>query len=303
MKIIVLGAAAGGGFPQWNAASQNNARAFAGDPEFPRQTQCSLAVSATGEDWVLLNASPDIRQQIIATPELHPRGSLRSSPIKAVILTNADVDAIAGLLILRERQPFDLFATPYVLEVLARNPMFRVLAPDIVKRHAVPFGTPFRPLPQLSARAYDLAGKPPLYLEGEQGLDSTSGANIAVQIRSKGVDYERTMAFVPSCANVDAAGGVGSADVMFFDGTMYSDDEMIRSGEGTKTARRMGHMPISGADGSIKAWDFFRRGHDDNYFIHINNSNPILNRTSEERKAIEAAGWHVAEDGMRIEVL
>lgn len=303
MKIIVLGAAAGGGFPQWNAASTNNAKAFAGDPDCPRQTQASLAVSANGQDWVLLNASPDIRQQIIATPELHPRGALRTSPIKAVILTNADVDAIAGLLILRERQPFDLFATPYVLEVLARNPVFRVLASDIVKRHAVSFGTPFRPLPQLSARAYDLGSKPPLYLEGEQGLDSTSGANIALQLRTKGVEYERTMSFVPSCAEYSSGvGHVATADTMFFDGTMYTDDEMIVSGEGTKTARRMGHMPISGPDGSIKALEFYRRGRD-NYFIHINNSNPILNRTSPERKAIEAADWMVAEDGMRIEVL
>jgi pyrroloquinoline quinone biosynthesis protein B len=302
MKIIVLGAAAGGGFPQWNANSAMNRRAFGGETSHPRMTQCSLAVSSNGEDWVLLNASPDIRQQIIATPELHPRAGLRSSPIKAVILTNADVDAMAGLLVLRERQPFDLWATPYVLEVLASNPIFRVLAADVVRRHALPFKSPFRPLPQLSARAYDLGGKPPLYLEEDEGLGGKVGTNIAIQIRDKDDEYGATMSFVPSCANVDAAGGVASANVMFFDGTMYSDDEMIRSGEGTKTARRMGHIPISGADGSIQALDFFRRGHDDNYFIHINNSNPILNRTSEERKAVEAQGWRIAEDGMRIEL-
>jgi pyrroloquinoline quinone biosynthesis protein B len=300
MKVIVLGAAAGGGFPQWNAASANNAKAFAGDPDVPRLTQCGLAVSANGEDWLLLNASPDIRQQIIATPELHPRTGMRSSPIKAVILTGADVDAFGGLLILRERQPFDLWASGYVLDAISRNPIFNVLAADTVTRREIPLGAPFSPAPNLTAYAYDLAGKPPLYLEAEQGLAPRPGANVAVYLRDTAT--AGTLAFVPSCAEITPAiERVAAANAIFFDGTMFADDEMIRSGEGTKTSRRMGHLPMSGSDGSIERLARHRAGME-NYFIHVNNSNPVLNRVSPERKAIENAGWRIAEDGMRIEL-
>jgi pyrroloquinoline quinone biosynthesis protein B len=300
MKIIVLGAAAGGGFPQWNAASANNSKAFAGHPDCPRLTQCSLAVSANGEDWLLLNASPDIRQQIIATPELHPRGGVRNSPIKAVLLSNADVDAFGGLLILRERQPFDLWATAYVLDALSRNPIFNVLASDMVRRRQIPMGAAFSPIPNVAAHAYDLAGKPPLYLEAEQGLEPRPGANAAVYLRDTA--NAGTVAFVPSCAKVTpAVERVATANAIFFDGTMYADDEMVRSGEGAKTSRRMGHLPMSGEDGSVERLARHRAGLQ-NYFIHINNSNPVLNRTSPERKTIEDAGWRIAEDGMRIEL-
>jgi pyrroloquinoline quinone biosynthesis protein B len=300
MKVIVLGAAAGGGFPQWNANSTMNRRAFEGsDPNHPRLTQCSLAVSADGHDWVLLNASPDIRQQIIATPELHPREGQRSSPIKAVIVTGADVDAFAGLLILRERQKFDVWASPYVLDAMARNPIFNVLS-DVVGRREIPFGGPFEPVPHIAAHAHDLGGKPPLYLETTEGLSSRSGASIAVHLRDTKSDG--TLAFAPSCAEPSPAiDKIAAAQALFLDGTMYTDDEMIRSGEGQKTARRMGHMPMTGPNSSIEHFAPRRAGMG-NYFIHINNSNPVLNRASPERKAIEHAGWKVAEDGMRIEL-
>lgn len=296
MKIIVLGAAAGGGFPQWNAASAMNRAAFAGDPDHPRLTQCSLAVSANGEDWVLLNASPDIRQQIIATPELHPRGSLRASPIKAVIVTNADVDALAGLLTLRERQSFTLWATGYVHRVIAANPIFGVLDPAIVRLETV--STAFEPLPGLICTPFATPGKPPLYLERIEGIGTTEGATIGLRVDSGG----KSFAFVPSCAEVtpQICRAIDGVDALFFDGTMLTDDEMIRSGEGQKTARRMGHLAMTGPGGSIAALREIKAGA--RYFIHINNSNPVLSRTARERNAIEAEGWRVAEDGMRIEL-
>ncbi|MCE9521096.1 MAG: pyrroloquinoline quinone biosynthesis protein B, partial [Alphaproteobacteria bacterium] len=133
MKIIVLGAAAGGGFPQWNANSTLNRRAFAGVTNFPQSTQCSLAVSANGDDWLLLNASPDLRQQIVATEELHPREGLRSSPIKSVVLTGADVDAIAGLLTMRERQAFSVWGSDYVMAAIEANSIFGVLDRHVVR--------------------------------------------------------------------------------------------------------------------------------------------------------------------------
>ena len=297
MKVIVLGAAAGGGFPQWNAASTNNRKAFAGDPAFPQSTQCSIAVSADGERWVLLNASPDIRQQIITTPELHPRTSTRSSPIKAVVLTGADVDAVAGLLTLRERQPFTVWATTYVRRAVGANPIFGVLDRSLVAFETI--ADRFEPTPGLTCRAFEYPGKPPLYLERVEGIGPTTGASIGLRMTDT---RGKSLAFLPSCAEITPTitAAVDGADALFFDGTMFTDDEMIRAGEGTKTARRMGHVAMTGVGGAIEGLREIRTGA--RYFIHVNNSNPVLNRTSPERKAVEDAGWRIAEDGMRIEL-
>lgn len=295
MKVIVLGAAAGGGFPQWNAASPNNARAFAGDPNTPQSTQCSLAVSADGNDWLLLNASPDIRQQILATPELHPKTAPRSTPIKAIALTGADVDAITGLLTIRERQAFALWATPYVHKVIAANPIFSVLDPNLIPRNPIP-QSPITVLPGLTVEAFPTPGKPPLYLERQEGIGPVEGASIGLRIRDTN---GRTLVFVPSCAEItpDIRKAIDGADALFFDGTMYTDDEMIRSGEGQKTARRMGHVAMTDAIEALREVKAANR-----HFIHINNSNPTLNRTAPERKTIEVAHWRIAEDGMRVEL-
>jgi pyrroloquinoline quinone biosynthesis protein B len=295
VKIIVLGAAAGGGFPQWNAASANNARSFAGEPTHPQLTQASLAVSANGADWLLLNASPDLRQQIIATPELHPKIAPRSSPIKAVALTGADVDALSGLLTLRERQAFALWATPYVHKVVAANPIFGVLDPALVQTKTIEGA--FEPLPGLRCETFAAPGKPPLYLERIEGIGPADGASIGLRLTDAS---GKVLVFLPSCAEItpDVRLAVDGADILFFDGTMYTDDEMIRSGEGAKTARRMGHVAMMGTGGAIEALRKIKAGA--RYFVHINNSNPVLNRASSERRAVEAEGWRIAEDGMRI---
>ena len=294
MKIIVLGAAAGGGFPQWNAASTMNRRAFAGDPDVPRATQASLAVSANGADWLLLNAAPDLRQQIVATPEFHPREHLRSSPIKSVILTGADVDALTGLLTMRERQPFSLWATDYVHHVIAANPIFGVLDRSLVRFETIACRA-FEPLPGIDCTAFAAPGKPPLYLEHMEGIGPAEGASIGLRISNAG----KTLIFLPSCAEItpEIKSAVSGADALVFDGTMYTDDEMIRSGEGTKTARRMGHVAMTDAIRELRDVKVRAR-----YFIHINNSNPVLNRAAPERKTVEDAGWRIAEDGMRIEL-
>jgi pyrroloquinoline quinone biosynthesis protein B len=297
VKIIVLGAAAGGGFPQWNAASAKNALAFAGDPNHPRLTQASLAVSANGADWLLLNAAPDLRQQVLATNELHPKAAPRSSPIKAVVLTGADVDALTGLLTLRERQPFALWATPYVHKVVAANPIFGVLDPALVEAKTI--DAAFEPLAGLRCEAFPAPGKPPLYLERIEGIGPAEGASIGLRLTDA---RGKSLVFLPSCAGVtpEITAAIDGADILFFDGTMYTDDEMIRSGEGGKTARRMGHVAMTGAGGAIEALRKIKAGA--RYFIHINNSNPVLNRASAERKTVEAEGWRIAEDGMRIEL-
>src|SRR5271165_6225886 len=137
LTAIVLGAAAGGGFPQWNCRCPVCRLAWAGDPRVRPRTQASLAVTADGENWVLINASPDLPQQIRQCKALHPRSGTRGSPIKSVLLTGAEIDQVAGLLSLREREAFTLFATADALAALADNPVFRVLVPELVTRQAV----------------------------------------------------------------------------------------------------------------------------------------------------------------------
>ena len=167
MQVIVLGAAAGGGFPQWNSACPVGQRAWAGDPAARWRNQCSLAVSADGEHWTLLNAAPEIRHQILATPALQPKQVPRHSPIASVVLTNGDIDHVAGLLTLRESQPFTLFATEAILGVLAANPIFNALNPAFVERRAFALDEKVAVGNGLSIHPFAVPGKVALYLEGD----------------------------------------------------------------------------------------------------------------------------------------
>ena len=299
LTAIVLGAAAGGGYPQWNCRCDVCRLAWDGDPRVRARTQASLAVSADGARWTLLNAAPDLRAQLAATPALHPR-ELRSSPIEAVVLTGAEIDQTAGLLNLRERQPFTLAATPETLAALGANTMFDALAPDVVTRRAVEMGKPFALPGGLTAELFVVPGKVPLYLErGTPETAQETGANVGVEIAHDGA----RLCFVPGAAAVTPAlrARLEQADVILFDGTLFSDDEMIASGTGEKTGRRMGHMPIDGADGSLAALSGLPSGLGKRrIYIHINNTNPILIGGSPQRRAVEAAGWDVAEDGLEI---
>jgi pyrroloquinoline quinone biosynthesis protein B len=306
LRIRVLGAAAGGGFPQWNANNEACRRARAGDPSARPATQCSLAVSSDGERWALLNASPDLRQQIEATPDLQPRSGLRDSPIRTVALTNGDVDAIAGLLSLRERQPLSIFSTARVLAILTANPIFEVLARDLVERHRLLLEepTPVRerggtPL-GLSVEAFSVPGKVPLYLEAAEAALETrrlGEETIGLRISDEG---GRHVFFIPSCAAMTAelSRRLQGAELVFFDGTLWRDDEMIREGSGAKTGRRMGHISASGPEGAIAAFAPLKVGR--KVFIHVNNSNPLLLADSPERTEAAAAGWEVAFDGMEV---
>jgi pyrroloquinoline quinone biosynthesis protein B len=307
MRLIVLGAAAGGGFPQWNCNCATCRQAWAGS--VPAQTQASLAVSADGQNWVLLNASPDLRAQVLATPALQPRRPGRDSPIAGVVLTNGDVDAVAGLLTLRESWPLALYATRRVLEVVAANSIFNVLGAEHVARRPMALGAAVAlaardgtPL-GLSVEAFSVPGKVALYLENatvEQQLAQRSEDTIGLMISAPATG--KRFFYIPGCATVDGelASRLRQAPLLFFDGTLWRDDEMIRAGLGGKTGRRMGHLSISGAAGSIVS--LAALGIERRLFIHINNTNPILCLGSEERRAVEAAGWEVARDGLEIEL-
>lgn len=298
MRLIVLGAAAGGGFPQWNSACPVGRRAWQRDPAARWRTQCSVALSADGERWTLLNASPDLRQQILATPELHPRRGPRHSPIAAVVLTNGDVDHVAGLLNLRESQRFALYATGAILDVLERNPIFNVLNPEFVRRHRLVLEEPVELDGGVTVVPFTVPGKVPLYLEGD-ALEIGAETEDVIGLELSDGRSERAF-FIPGCARLTPAlaDRVRGAALVLFDGTLWTDDEMIRSEAGVKTGARMGHMSLSGPGGTLAAFAPLRVRR--KVLIHINNTNPILLDDSAERAATLAAGWEVAYDGMEI---
>lgn len=304
MRVIVLGAGAGGGFPQWNSYGPGCARARAGDASAKPRSQASIAVSADGERWLLVNAAPDLRSQIAATPALWPRPEpLRNSPIVAVLLTGAEVDAIAGLLHLRERQAFALYGVPGTLSVLEANPIFNALNPEFVTRHAMRLDRAFAPVDGrghpvgLTVTAYAVPGKVPLFAEtNDAPAIALDGEALGLEISAGGA----ALHYIPGCAVMTEAlrerlRGAGCA---MFDGTLWTDDEMIASGAGPKTGRRMGHMPVSGPGGTLE--EFAALGVRRRILVHLNNTNPLLLDDSPERATLAAAGWEVAQDGMEL---
>jgi len=297
VQAVVLGSAAGGGVPQWNCRCPVCRLAWDGDPRVRFRTQSSLAVSANGADWLVLNASPDIWQQIARTGDLHPRVSARHSPIKAVLLTSAEIDNVAGLLTLRERQPFAIFATHKILDTLALNQIFDALAPETVQRHPVHLGQPFEPVAGLSATIFAVPGKIPLWREGARyTYEHDPDATIGVILEGAG----KRIAFVPACASLDEdlLSRLVGVDALLFDGTVFHDDDLLRAGASEKTGRRMGHIPMAGEDGSIAGLADTQVPQ--RIFIHINNTNPVLVDGSAERRFVEQKGWIVAHDGLRI---
>ena len=311
MEIVVLGSAAGGGFPQWNCNGPLSRRARAGDPKARPRTQSSIAVSADGERWALFNASPDLRQQLNETPQLHPESdptsSRRHTPIACVVLTNADVDHIAGLLNLRERQAFALYASDRVHDALKANPIFEVLDPALVERRPLPLVSTL-PLagPEgesigLELEPFAVPGKVALYLEDPaagESFGTQEGDTIGLRIGD--TQSGTSFFYLPGCAAIDEplAGRLRGAQLVLFDGTLYRDDEMITAGLGQKTGRRMGHVSIAGPEGSMAGFEALEV--ERKIYIHINNSNPVLLDDSPERAAVEAAGWQVAFDGQQI---
>ena len=307
MRAIVLGSGAGGGFPQWNSNGPGCRRARSGDPSAKPRNQASVAVTSDGNRWFLLNATPDLRAQIEAVPALQPHEGLRSSPIIGAVLTGGDVDAIAGLLHLRERQKLAVYATAPVQRILAANSIFGVLATDCVQRLTRPSCQRFPLLDAdgapsgLEAELFPVPGKVPLYMEGvDYELDTARESEDIVGAEIIETATGARFFFIPGCAAMTEglSERLRGAPLVFFDGTLWTDDEMIRMGLGQKTGRRMGHMSMSGVDGTIAAFsglDVKRK-----IFVHINNSNPALLDDSAERQSANAAGWEVGEDGMEV---
>jgi pyrroloquinoline quinone biosynthesis protein B len=303
LRVVVLGAAAGGGVPQWNCGCPVCLAARTEHPEL-RSTQASIAISADGDHWFLINASPDLRQQLIATPQLHPAaGKLRHSPIAGVILTNGEIDAVAGLLSMREGWPFTIYAHAKVLAILKTNSVFNVLSEKNVRRQPIEQDEAFEPtLPDGSPSGIEIlpfavAGKSAWYLEGKAHPAGDTGAGDTLGLRIRDTATGRFFYFLAACAGVsdELKSRLAGAPLIFFDGTVWRDDELITAGLGDKTGQRMGHISMSGDAGAIAALAGLDIGR--KVFLHINNSNPALLRDSAERKMAERAGWQIPADG------
>lgn len=307
LHVLVLGAAAGGGLPQWNCNCRNCRTALKEDPGL-RSTQASVAISADGDNWFLINAAPDLRQQIIDNPPLHPRSGLRDSPIAGVILTNGDVDAVAGLLNLREGQRFTIYGHDRILAVLRDNTIFNVLNPELVKRQSIELEQPFALSLSdgsdsgIEVVAFSVPGKVALYLEddgsADNGFGTAAGDTLGLHIRNRANGAH--FFYLTACARVtpELSERVAGAPLVFFDGTLWTDDEMIAGGLSQKTGQRMGHMAMSGPEGSIAAFAGLDVGR--KVYLHINNSNPALLPDSPERSTLKEAGWEIPHDGMEI---
>lgn len=306
MRVHVLGSGAGGGFPQWNCNCANCRNFRAGTVNAQARTQSSIAVSADNERWYLINAGPDIRHQIQTFPALAPKSSPRHTPISAVLLTNAEIDHVAGLLSLRESQPLSLYATQQVQGwILETNAMFRtVCGPPRCTWHTVRYGGSHNLIgvdgkpSGLRYEAFTVPGRAPAYLLGR--VSNWSEASIGYKFIEQ--RSGRSLVYLPGIKELDETvmPQLQSCDAFFLDGTCWTDDEMISVGLAQKTSVSMGHIPMTGPNGSLEQLASLHPVR--KIYTHLNNTNPVLIEDSAERRAVEAAGWEVAFDGMDFEV-
>ena len=314
MLVKILGSAAGGGFPQWNCACPNCRAVRAGTFRGKARTQTQVAVSADGRDWFLLGASPDLRAQIEAAPELHPRvdegpNGVRQSPIAGAVLVNADVDHTLGLLLLRELQPLRVHATKSVRRILTKdNSMFAMLQRvsnqvnwiEFLPGAKFPLLTPSGADSGLRVQSLPLGNHFPAYvspvrlsqlppLESSLGLliDSPSG---------------KRLAYMPAVPRIDELllKHFESADVLLFDGTFWNQEELIEIQGSGQTAADMGHVPVSSDGGSLSRLAQVRRPR--KIYLHINNTNPMLDEAGPQHRAVRDAGWEIAEDGWQFDL-
>jgi pyrroloquinoline quinone biosynthesis protein B len=328
MRVKILGSAAGGGFPQWNCACGNCQRVRAGKFHGRPRSQTQLAFTTNNKIWFLLSASPDLRAQILAGPELCPKtdrngpvasaASSPESPIGGVFLPSADVDSVAGLLHLREFQSFFIFATPAVQRILQKeNRIFRVLDRAVPPVKWVSLSGKGRlgchldeepgAAPEFLCTTVPLGGAYPDYVSEELSRtlppeEATSG--FVIHQGEKRIFYAPSIpANSGSSASSVAANWhslTENSDVSFIDGTFWSDDELIQTGRSKKTARQIGHTPLSGPGGMLEQYPKNTKGR--RVLIHINNTNPILDEDSRQHRAVLDAGFEIAYDGMEFDL-
>jgi pyrroloquinoline quinone biosynthesis protein B len=300
MQVKILGSAAGGGFPQWNCACPNCHAIRGGQFKGKARSQTQVAVSADSESWFLLGASPDLRSQIESSPELHPLSGTRSSPIGGVVLASADLDHVLGLLLLRELQPFRVCAAESVIKILrGENSMFRMLnrVADQVRWETIRADEPFSLHPLagvgggIECRAVAVSSHYPAYATQTQESDQAVLGLILT------APSGATMGFFPQLAQLtpELKNVFAKLDCLLLDGTFWSDDELIRLQGSGQRAREMGHVPVGGEDGTLHQLAGLSTPR--KMYIHINNTNPMLNEAGAEYRTVRDAGWELAEDG------
>jgi pyrroloquinoline quinone biosynthesis protein B len=312
MQVKILGSAAGGGFPQWNCACSNCARLRAGTLRSRARSQTQLAISSTSNQWYLLGASPDLPTQLAAAPDLCPSAESPKSPIAGVILTSADVDSVMGLLHLREFETFTIFSTPSVRRILQdENSLFRVLErarPPVAWRDLIPHqritldaSNPSSPSASIQIIPIATHGSYPDYVSPElRSTLSADEASLALRIEANGNAFFFAPALAVNAASHAALNDARASDVALLDGTFWTDDELQSTHRSNKTAREIGHLPLSGRDGLLAHFDSSKKCR--KILIHINNTNPILDEDSAEHRAVREAGWEIAYDGMTIDL-
>ncbi|HEV2115410.1 MAG TPA: pyrroloquinoline quinone biosynthesis protein PqqB [Terriglobales bacterium] len=308
MRIKVLGSAAGGGFPQWNCACVNCRGLRQGTLRGKARSQAQLAVSSDGKAWFLLNASPDLCTQIEATPELQPTAGTRHSPIAGIVLSSGDLDNVLGLLLLREFQPLRIYSTAAIREIVSQdNSFFRLLerVPDQVTWTEFRPGSVFelksggRAGASVCCRALALPGSYPAYVkDSEHRRLAGDEAVLALAVESGGAK----MLFAPALSAItdELQRAIADCDLLFADGTFWSDDELQQTRGGGPTAREMGHLPVGGKGGSLERLAALNGPR--KMYIHINNTNPMLNEESPQHREAREAGWEIAEDGWEFEL-
>lgn len=295
MRVRVLGSAAGGGLPQWNCGCPNCVRARRKDPNVPPRSQPSLALSGEGQRWSLVNASPDVRSQLAGFPGLHPRPGTRDLPLDTIVVTNADLDHVLGLLVLREALPHRIVSTSWVRDaLLGHNVAWRLLEPAWgVARLDQPVALDREG--RLEARLFPVPGKVPLHLRGLV----TNHPEATVGVRVTDLASGRRLVYVAGlrCLDAGTRAELESADCTFLDGTFHRADELAAVRPGAPDAVEMGHVPIFGPGGSLETLRGLRGRR---LYIHVNNTNPILDAASPEAEAVRQAGVEIADDGMEL---
>lgn len=298
MRVKILGSAAGGGFPQWNCGCPNCDGLRTGTLKSRARTQAEVAVATREGSWIFLNASPDLRQQLAQYQEFAPQTVDRGTPLVALVLTSADVDCVMGLLHLREFQPLRIFATPSVLKILTtENSLFRVLERSTppVEWIPLPLNEPVAIAADLCCRALSLNGDFPDYVAPtlRETLHQDE-AVVALELSHAG----RRMLYAPSLPELTESckESIAHSDLAFLDGTFWTDGELADVTGNKKTAREIGHLPLSGKDGLIEQLRHVKIGK--KVLIHMNNTNPALNEESAASQLLRDAGWDVAYDGM-----
>ncbi len=302
MRVRVLGSAAGGGFPQWNCGCPNCRRFRLGTLRARTRSQAQLAVSADNQHWFLLGASPDLRYQIEVFPDLHPLRAGRNSPISGVVLTSADLDHALGLLLLREWQRLTLYSTATVRRVLLENnTIFRLLErmPGQIAWGDIPLGEPFTLTTPtgvnsgITARLLGLDGALPAYSPPSSSEEAVTALILQAPSGAR-------MAYLPGLPGITDAllGELAACATILIDGTFWTDDELTRVEGHGRLATDIGHLPVSGPAGSMAKLSALRTPR--KIYVHINNTNPVLDEDSEEHRLVRDQGWEIAFDGMEL---